>query len=288
MIKATCICMPNCILAEGCIWNREENRLYFTDIDGRQVFSLKGSVLTAFPQEDRTGTIVFSKSGGFVAAVTNRLVLEHRSDGANRILLRQNFPEGLRYNDGKCDMYGNLWVGTMYMNQSRPEAKGGGSLYCISSGQVLAEYSGFTIPNGMDWSRDGSIFYHVDTALQCIAAYDVRDQIHLLNRRVAVSVAEEDGSPDGMCADENGNLWTALWGGGKVICYEPFTGKKLEEIAVPDKYVSCCCFGGTDNRTLYITTARDEHGCGGQIYRASLGIKGGKTYQYEDKSEGGI
>ena len=293
MIRASCIYMPNCILAEGCMWDGHEGKLYFIDIEAGEIYSLdtapvrgqpggadKPSPVRIYRQGDLTGCMVFHRDGGLVAAVKNRLVYQNLSDGAQRVLMRQNFPDTIRYNDGKCDRYGNLWVGTMAVSQEWSGARGCGSLYCIRENRVVAEYPGYTIPNGMDWNEDGSMFYHVDTALQRIDASEVENQIHLKNRHPVLCVPEEDGSPDGMCMDENGNFWVAMWGGSRVICYEAATGKKLEEVEVPDKYVSCCCFGGESGRSLFITTARGEDGTGGQIYRAEAGVRGAGRYRY--------
>ena len=140
-----------------------------------------------------------------MAAVTDRLVW-NRPDGGRETLLRQELPGPLRYNDGKCDQYGNLWVGTMAIDQGRPGTQGCGSLYCIQNGQVAAEYPGYTIPNGLDWNEDGSVFYHIDTSRQSVDAYTVTDQVRLSNRRSVIVIPQEDGNPDGMCADEHGNL----------------------------------------------------------------------------------
>lgn len=291
--KAECIYMPNCILGEGCMWNEQEEQLYFIDIEAGVIYALdpdglagKAGDVTArmYRQDGRTGCLVFHRDGGLVAAVTDRLVYQDLSGGRREILLRQDFPGTIRYNDGKCDRYGNLWVGTMAVSQDLPGARGCGSLYCIRKGQVAAEYPGYTIPNGMDWNEDGSVFYHIDTALRRIDAWEVEDQICLKNRRPIVLVPEGEGDPDGMCADENGNLWTAMWGGSKVVCFESSTGRKLEEVAVPEPFVSCCCFGGRDGRSLFITTARGADGTGGQIYRAEVGVKGGRRYRYGEEA----
>lgn len=285
MLTATCVYRPECVLGEGCAWNSGERSLYFTDIERGLIQRLEFDETGApgcnavYPQQARTGCFVFHREGGFVAAVTDRLVW-NRPDGTQRVLLRQKHPGPLRYNDGKCDRYGNLWVGTMAIDQGWPGASGGGSLYCIRDGQVLAEYLGYTIPNGLDWSGDGGVLYHIDTPRQCVDAYTVTDQAVLSNRRSVVTVPKEEGSPDGMCADENGNLWIALWGGGKVICCDPATGRRLEEVLVPESYVSCCCFGGVDRQDLFITTAKDENGAGGQLYRARVGVGGGRRYLY--------
>lgn len=272
-------------MGEGCAWSGSERSLYFTDIERGVVHRLEFNEIgtpgrdTVYPQQARTGSLVFHHAGGFVAAVTDHLIW-NCPDGTQRVLLRQKHPGPLRYNDGKCDRHGNLWVGTMAIDQSWSGASGGGSLYCIRDGQILAEYPGYTIPNGLDWSGDGSVLYHIDTPRQCVDAYTVTNQFTLSNRRSVITVPKEDGSPDGMCADENGNLWIALWGGGKVVCCDPVSGKQLEEVLVPEPYVSCCCFGGIDGQELFITAAKDENGAGGQLYRARVGVRGGRRYLY--------
>lgn len=316
------ILMPNCILAEGCVWNRNENSLYFVDIEGCAVYRWRplgkqlewsqgqGDAMDVIQTSQRVGCLVFHKKGGIVTAESNCLLYRESLESpelpgspqrmqprkrwnqtAGKTLAVQSFPDYLRYNDGKCDRYGNLWVGTMAVTQSHPAAKGGGSLYCIRDGEVVAEYGGYTIPNGMAWSRDGSIFYHIDTALQRVDAYDVENETGLVNRRTILTVPEEEGSPDGMCMDEEGNLWIAMWGGSRVNGYRISSdgitrGRKIEEIQVPDRYVSCCCFGGERGHELYITTARDEKGCGGQIYRAEMAVCGAEVYEYGGEDDG--
>lgn len=290
--------MPNCVLAEGCVWNRNEDSLYFVDIEGCQVYRWNPSQAYAdtIQTSRRVGCLVFHKKGGIVTAESSQLVYRKIPDNQGKqknpespetpqVLASSSFPDYLRYNDGKCDRHGNLWVGTMAAEQSHPTAKGGGSLYCIREGKIVAEYGGYTIPNGMAWNRDGSIFYHIDTALQRVDAWDVEAETQLVNRRTILTIPEEEGSPDGMCMDAEGNLWIAMWGGSRVNGYQicadgRTTGRKTEEIRVPDRYVSCCCFGGRDGRALYITTARAEDGSGGQIYRTDMETSGAEVYEY--------
>ena len=64
------------------------------------------------------------------------------------------------------------------------------------------------------------------------------------------------GKPDGMTIDEEGMLWIALWGGGKITRWDPRSGKMLQQIQLPVSQVSSCTFGGPQLTDLYITTAR--------------------------------
>ncbi len=66
----------------------------------------------------------------------------------------------------------------------------------------------------------------------------------------------EDGVPDGLCVDDEGCLWVAIWDGGEVRRYspdgEPCSPGSVRRPARP----SCCAFGGPGRERLYITTAR--------------------------------
>jgi len=50
-------------------------------------------------------------------------------------------------------------------------------------------------------------------------------------------------------------VWTAFFGGGRVVRYTP-NGGIDRVIELPVTNPTCVCFGGADLRTLYITTAR--------------------------------
>ena len=66
-----------------------------------------------------------------------------------------------------------------------------------------------------------------------------------------------DGSPDGMCADEQGNLWIAIWGAGQVRCYSP-AGEQRAVVDVPAPNTTSVAFVGPTLETLLITTASEQ------------------------------
>jgi gluconolactonase len=66
----------------------------------------------------------------------------------------------------------------------------------------------------------------------------------------------EDGGPDGIKVDEEGNLYLALVFDGKIGVYSP-EGEKLTDIIIPDNSPTNFCFGrGKWNNTLFITTRK--------------------------------
>ena len=82
-----------------------------------------------------------------------------------------------------------------------------------------------------------------------------------------------------MTIDNEGMLWIALWNGHKVICVNPYSGERIAEVNVGAKYVTCITFGGANLKTMYITTAKDENGNGGELYMVEGDVTGVKTYR---------
>ena len=61
-----------------------------------------------------------------------------------------------------------------------------------------------------------------------------------------------------MTVDSEGCLWVAFFGGYHVQRFSP-EGERLETVVTPGApQTTCCCFGGPDLDTLYITTARES------------------------------
>jgi sugar lactone lactonase YvrE len=154
--------------------------------------------------------------------------------------------------------------------------KGIGSLYCIKDDVIVNEYNNFTIPNGMDW--DDNYFYHIDTFESIIYRYTVEDEINLTNKEEFIRL---DASPDGMCLDVDHNIWTALWGDGKVVCISTETKMIIDEIEIDEANASCVSFGANDCKTIYISSGCDEGLLNGSLYKTESNYKGRKVNKYK-------
>jgi sugar lactone lactonase YvrE len=60
--------------------------------------------------------------------------------------------------------------------------------------------------------------------------------------------------PDGSCIDAEGFLWNAEYGGHRLTRYAP-DGRTDRTIELPVINPTCCCFGGENLDTLYVTSA---------------------------------
>jgi sugar lactone lactonase YvrE len=197
--------------------------------------------------------------------------------------------EGNRFNDGKCDAAGRFWVGTM----DAPDRNPTGALYVLERGHKLRKVlSDVTVSNGLGWSPDNRKMYYIDSPTKKVSSFDYTLSTgEIGNRRTIVDfeTARQPGSPDGMTVDEEGMIWVAHWGGGRLTRWDPSDGKLLETIAVPADQVSSCCFGGSNLDDLYITSARHEldparlaaKPLGGSIFVTKVGVRGLPTNAFD-------
>ena len=245
-------------LGEGPIWDVQTNTLHWVDIIKgimwKHDFENKQTSHRDFGQS--VGMCAVAQGGGMLAALAKSIVLIR--DGQEQALAdnaEPTFPQN-RFNDGKCDAAGRLLVGTMH-RQGKP---GLGALYSLEKNKGIKKLLGdVSISNGLGWSPDNRYLYYADTPSGVLWRfhYDL-DTGELSDRRPLIDYTNEEGQFDGLCVDAEGCIWVAHWGGYQVSQWDPQTGKKLQSIRLPVPYVTSCCLGGSDMRTLFITTANNE------------------------------
>jgi sugar lactone lactonase YvrE len=290
------------ILGEGPAWDEKTRTLYWVDILAKRVHAWKDGRDDSLQLDEFVGCVAPRRTGGLVAALQASFVTLDwnvvRSGtpkppagyhpAPQSILARVDEPASNRFNDGKCDSAGRLLAGTMDMN----EKDASGALYSLTAGQSPRKLlDGVRISNGLAWSPDYKIFYFIDTPTRQVRAFDYDlDMGNISNPRVVVEVPAEMGWPDGMTSDMDGRLWIALWGGSRVSKWNPLTGQKEAEIAVPAPHVTSCVFGGSQRDILYVTTAcvgLDEstlaaNPLSGGLFRIQTATEGMPTFEFVD------
>jgi sugar lactone lactonase YvrE len=181
-------------------------------------------------------------------------------------------------NDGKCDRAGRFYASTM----SFTATEGAGELVRMDPDlSVHVQDQGLTIGNGLAWTADDRQLYFIDTMTSGVDVFDVDVETgELSNKRRAFEVPAEVGLPDGMCIDDEGALWVALWQGGAVRRYSP-NGELLAIVHLPVTNVTCPAFVGSGMDELWITTAAPKHSgseadepLGGALFRVKPGVTG--------------
>jgi sugar lactone lactonase YvrE len=115
-----------------------------------------------------------------------------------------------------------------------------------------------TISNGLGWSPDGAIMYLADSGPRIVHAFrfDGEDGT-ISDGRALITIAEAVGAPDGLTVDADGDLWVAIYGGGRVQRYSP-DGVLRETLFVPASQSTSCAFAGPGLNRLYVTTATER------------------------------
>ena len=257
MQKANLVYDAKATLGEGPFWDHESEQLFWVDIEagilhGHNLNTAKNS---EWGFDEMIGAVIPVSAGKLLLAMeTGITTFNYQTNELKRLHILENSDQNLRFNDGKCDPIGNLWIGTMHKNLK----PGYGNLFKIDNElRVTLQIKNTSISNGITWSPDKTKFYYIDTAVYEVWEYDfdVLDG-KISNRRTLFKIPKSYGGADGMTIDREGMLWIAHWGDSCVRRWNPKTGEVVGKIAVDAPHVTSCCFGGKDLKTLYITTAR--------------------------------
>ena len=243
-------------LGETPLWCDRTCKLWWIDIEQPKLQSFDPSTgaYAATPLPGTyAGTQALAGLGQRLLAKDLTLYLRNAATGERTDLATVEAGVDNRLNDGRVDSRGRFWVGTMDNGLSRPN----GALYRIDpGGSVTRMDEGMIVSNGIAFSPDGRTLYFTDTRRYTSYAYnlDLDDGV-VTNRRVFADYASTGDRPDGACVDVDGCLWAAFFAGSRIVRYRP-DGRVDRTVALPVTNPTCLCFGGTDLRTLYVTTAR--------------------------------
>ncbi len=274
-------------LGEGPCWDEVEGVLYFVDILGERVHIYDPTTKSthSIQLEQMVGAVVPRESGGLVLAMQNGFyLLDPKTEQVNFIGDPESHLVDNRFNDGKCDAQGRFWAGTMGTDRN-------GALYCLDEDQTIhKKVDGISTSNGIAWSPDQRYMYFIDTPTFKVVQYDFNKESGEIENPIdVIYVPERIGLPDGMTIDEEGMLWIAHFDGGGVSRWNPETGEQLDFIPIPAVNVTSCTFGGTDQKDLYITTARtgtsdedlENFPYAGGVFRVKMNFQGAVNHPYK-------
>ncbi len=271
-----------CKLGEGPVWHPAEQALYWLDIyQGRlHRFDPASGIHEATGLGRLASAMGIRARGGFVMATKKGFAFWEPGPRQFDFIADPDSDETeeVRFNDGKTDRQGRFWAGKM---SDRPT----NSLFRLDADlSVHRMESGIIVSNGLGWSPDNRVFYFTDSHAKLIYAYDFYTQSgDLSNRRVFTQVPWDagEGFPDGLAVDAEGCIWSARWGGWKVVRYTP-DGQIERVIPMPVEFPTSCAFGGPDMKDLYITSAwveipperRAAQPMAGDVFRVKTEVRG--------------
>ena len=273
-------------VGESPVWDAEGLCLWWVDIEAQCIRkkSLEGQ-LQSWHLPEKVGCIALTANRQVVAAMeTSIALLNLESDGRykQQTLATMAHPKlGMRFNDGRCDPSGRMWIGTMVMDMGKAENAGG--LYCLDERGLTGPYvEGFYTPNGLAFSPDGGTMYFSDSHPMAQKIWRCQIELasgNLSNQSLFVDMTYLPGRPDGAAMDAQGHYWICGNDAGLVHCFDT-AGRCIESLPVPFPKPAMCAFGGVDLQTMFVTSivpsnkALDNTGQSGQVVSAHLPHRG--------------
>lgn len=248
-----------CALGESPIWDAQKGTLRWVDVDAGHLWSYQvaDQDTTHVVLDEPTSAVAVRSDGSLLAALESSLALVDTDTGATHHHSPLFVGRHSQFNDGKVDRQGRFWVGS---KDKKPDVSRSGRLYsCGLDGMIMVHTTNLGMSNGLDWSPDGNVMYHVDSSDHLVRAYDFLTSDGLLsNERMFTRIPRSEGIPDGLTVDGDGCVWLAVWGAGQVHRYAP-DGRLDTIVSTPARYTTSCTFGGTDLSQLFITSAASSH-----------------------------
>ena len=275
---------------EGPTWDADRAELLWVDISAgrvrRAAVGADGELTETGSARggDTVGVVVPAAAGGWLAGAGGGFT-HVAEDGTARVLVtlagEGGGPDdgGTRMNDGACDRTGRFFAGTMAFDE-RP---GAGTLYRLDTdGTVTTVLDGLTVSNGLGWSPDERTVYLADSGPALVHAFTYDPAAGTFtDGRVLLDLDGSDGVADGLTVDDEGCLWTAMWGGGQVRRWSP-EGELLAVVEVPVAHTSSCAFAGPGRDLLVISTSRGEEPepDAGRLFTVRPGVTGPPAQPY--------
>jgi len=242
-------------------WHADEGVLYWADISDQRLFRYNPTDETneCLLESNAVRGISIQASGAVLLSGSGGSLAEWRDGALTPVTAGMEGDSG--FNDSCVDAEGRLYGSQMALHGENEEILKPGRVCRVDhDGSYHTVAEGIGAPNGIAISGDDAALYIADNSCRTVWTYEYDRASGDLGERREFIVLEE-GTPDGMDIDVEGNLWLTECGGARVVCYDP-TGKELRRIDFPTGAITACTFGGADLKTLYVTSL-------GSIWRAT-------------------
>jgi sugar lactone lactonase YvrE len=244
-------------LGEGPLWDVAEKALYWIDGSAPAIYRLdpETNEIKSWKMPKPIGSLALREKGGAVLALSDGFYLFDFNSGEAREIGGPIAKTGTTFNDGKTDARGRFVAGTLDTKFAGPN----GSIFSLDSSlkcSVLEPAIGCT--NGPCFSPDNRTFYCADSVSRIIWAWDYDLATGTVaNKRQFAAIKGLGGVPDGASVDADGNYWSAIAGGGKIVCFKP-DGSIARTVEVPAPIVTSVMFGGDNLDVMYATSIGEK------------------------------
>ena len=247
-------------LGEGVIWCDRSHRVFWTDIGNARLHSidLTSGQNHEWSLPERLACFALTADDNvLLLGLASRLAFFNLETGhLTEICPIEADLAATRLNDGRCDRQGRFVFGTIDETPAREPIA---SYYRLNHDLSLEKLPlpALAISNSTCFSIDGGAMYFCDSMTKHIMRWDGYGSGDASAISVFADLGDGPASPDGATIDSAGYLWSAQWGGSRVVRYTP-AGEIDRILYLPVSQPSCVCLGGALLDTLYVTTAQEN------------------------------
>lgn len=199
---------------------------------------------------DKQGRVTYGQHGdhGVVRVEKDgkRTILADRFEGK-----RLNSPNDLVYKSDGSLYFTDPPFGLRKLDQDPAKELAFEGVYRWADGKLQLLNKDFKAPNGIAFSPDEKYLYVDDSASKTYWRFEVQPDGTLAKGKLFfdMSTSKDEGVPDGMKLDRNGNIYGVGPGGVWILTPE---GKHLGTIKPPEDPANLA-WGDADGKTLYLT-----------------------------------
>jgi gluconolactonase len=272
---------------EGPVWFGDGRYLLWSDIPNNRIMRWDeetGDVgLFRRPSNNSNGNTRDRQGRLLTCEHETRRVTRTEYDGAITVIADHYEGKPLNSpNDVVCKSDGSIWftdppfgiLGYYEGRQARPELPTNVYRWDPQSGKLSVVAADVNRPNGLAFSPDETKLYIVEAGVtpRVIRVCDVVGGTRLSGMRALIT-AEQNGTPDGLRVDVDGNLWIG-WGMGAEgldgVAIFNSDGKPIGRIDLPERCANVC-FGGKYRNRLFMCASTSMF----SLYVNTQGAAGG-------------
>ena len=263
------------IWAEGPVWLESERLIAWSDVKSNKMLSynIDTSEVVDYrnPSDfnngnctDNEGRIIRCQHG------LRRVIREEKNGEITVIADNYNDKKLNSPNDVAVSKLDNVWftdppygILTDQEGHKSISEQDGNHLFMVGPGLKIKKINAkFDKPNGLAFSPNGKYLYVADSGAanpgnfdlsrpHNIQVFELDDDENIISNKIFAEI--NDGFPDGMTVDVNGNLFVCDPNGEKIHIFES-SSNYIGYINIPER-VANCTFGGENKTDLYITAS---------------------------------
>jgi sugar lactone lactonase YvrE len=249
------------ILLEGLLFPEcprwHGGKLWFSDMDLKKVMTIdiNGNKEMIIETENSPAGLGWTPDNKLlVVSMQDRRLFKLDNEGFTVVADLSNLAK-FHCNDMVVDKKGRAYIGNFgfdWDNKARFEHAE--VILVTPDGKARVVADNMSFPNGSVITPDDRTLIVAETFAARLSAFTIEEDGSLSERRVWAQL--KSAVADGICLDEEGAIWVAAPGIGKVL--RVLEGGKVSHKVKVSTQAYACMLGGPNRTTLYVTTSTND------------------------------